>query len=199
MTVYTSRVLIKDFLDELIADMGLYQQRDRAFYRERMNEALSFLYKAVIRWREEGEGVPQSGRLSCAAITSSVGTAMQGPDVLAVFRGSRQLRYLPPADLPAAAGMEGFYTVTNDMILLSDGKNDRLRVIYLVRPLRYHEESESTVIPLPDEFIPMLAARVRGEAYRLAGEDELAAKWLAVYNAGLADFYDYLAVRQKGR
>ena len=108
MTVYTSRVLIKDFLDELIADMGLYQQRDRAFYRDRMNEALSFLYKAVIRWQAEGEGVPQGGRLSCAAITSSFGTALQGPDVLA-------------------------------------------------------------------------------------------AKLLAGYNAGLADFYDYLAVRQKGR
>lgn len=199
MTVFTSHIRIKDFLDELIIDMGLYQERDRTFYRDRMNEAITFLYKVVIRERAEGEGVPKNGILTCASITSPFGTAMQENDVLAVFRGNRQLRYLPPEDLPAATGMEGFYTVKNEAIHLSDGKNDRVRVVYIIRPVRYQENSESTYIPLPDEFIPMLAARVRGEAYRLVGEDELAAKWLAVYNAGLADFYDYLAVRRRRR
>jgi hypothetical protein len=39
----------------------------------------------------------------------------------------------------------------------------------------------------------MLAARLRGEAYKLANEDALAAKWLSDYNAQLDDFKAFSA------
>lgn len=198
--MFCSHVSIREFLDGLTADMGLYNDRDRAFYRERMNEALAFLYAAVIRERAEGKATPLGGLIACEDIPTPDGTAAAQPcDVLAVYCGSHQLRYLPPESLHAADGMPCcFYTVTEDGILLSHTDTVLpLRVIFTVRPPQYGAESEETPVPMPTEFLPLLAAKIRGDVYRAAGEDELAAKWLAVYNAHLSDFYDYLAARRR--
>lgn len=198
--MFTSHLRIREFLDGLTADMGLYNDRDRAFYRERMNEALSFLYAAVIRERAEGKTTPLGGLIACEDIPTPDGTAaVQPSDVLAVYCGSHQLRYLPPENLHAADGMRCcFYTVTEDGILLSHTDTVQpLRVIFTIRPPQYGAESEETFVPMPEEFLPLLAAKIRGDVYRAAGEDELAAKWLSVYNALLSDFYDYLAARRR--
>ena len=195
-----SRTRIGAFLDGVIADMDLYTERDRAYYRERMNEALTFLYAAVIRMRVEGVATPLGGLIACADIPVPAGTGTPEPsDILAVYCGRHQLRYLPPEELLTAEGMRCcFYTVTEDGILLSHTDTVKpLKVIFTVRPPRYGEESEDTLVPLPEEFLPMLAARVKGEVYRALNEEALAAKWLAAYNASLTDFYDYLAARRR--
>jgi hypothetical protein len=198
--MFSCHLSIGRFLDELIADMGLYSDRDRAFYRGRMNEALLFLYTAVIRMRAEGTATPLGGFLSCEEIPPPAGTAPVEPsDILAVFCGSHQLRYLPPEHLHDADGLPCcFYTVTEDGILLSHTDTVMpLRVVFTVRPPQYGEDSEETKLPMPAEFVPLLAAKVRGDVYMAVGEDELAAKWLASYNAMLTDFYDYLAARRR--
>jgi hypothetical protein len=41
----------------------------------------------------------------------------------------------------------------------------------------------------------MVAAKMRGEAYKIANEDGLAAKWLADYNAQLESFKVWAADR----
>ena len=68
--MFLSQTPISRFLDDLIADMGLYTDRDRAFYRARMNEALTFLYTAVIRMRAEGEATPFGGHILCNSINN---------------------------------------------------------------------------------------------------------------------------------
>lgn len=191
---------VGEFLDELIADMGLFETRDRAFYRDRLSEALIFLWSAVIRMRASGEATPKNGLLPCGNIPVPDGAGAVHPrDVLAVYCGGRQLRYLPPEELASAAGMPYcFYTVTPEGIRLSHTEAAQpMEVVFTLRPPIYGESDESRPVPLPDEFLPMLAAKVRGEVYRLANEDGLCAKWLAVYNAGLADLYDYLAERRR--
>lgn len=194
-----STVTIKNFLDELIADMGLYEGCEREVYRKRMNDTLNFLYTVIIRSEAEGAATPKNGLIPRSAIPAPSNAAgVQLNDVLAVYDGSRKLRYLPPADLPAAAGLPGFYTVTQEGIRLSDSGIDHpLRIRFIERPIQYGADSENTYIPLPNEFLPMLAARVRGEVYRLVNEDAPAAKWLALYNAYLADFHTYLAARRR--
>lgn len=194
-----STVTIQNFLDELIADMGLYEGCERALYRQKMNETLQFLYAVIIRSEAEGTATPQDGLIPRSAIpTASNVAGVQLNDVLAVYDDSRQLRYLPPADLPAAAGLPGFYTVTQEGIRLSDASiTYPLRVRFTERPHPYGADSENAYVPLPNEFLPMLAARIRGEVYRLVNEDAPAAKWLALYNAYLEDFFTYLADRRK--
>ncbi|MBQ8350747.1 MAG: hypothetical protein IJY20_01725 [Clostridia bacterium] len=198
--MFTSHMRIGAFLDSLITDMGLYNDRDRGFYRDRMNETLTFLYTAVIRERAEGKATPLGGLIACADIPTPDGTAaVQPSDILAVYCGSHQLRYLPPENLHAADGMSCcFYTVTEDGILLSHANTVQpLRVIFTIRPPQYGADGEDACLPMPEEFVPLVAAKIRGDVYRAANEDELSAKWLAVYNSLLSDFYDYLAARRR--
>lgn len=64
-----------------------------------------------------------------------------------------------------------------------------LKVIYNVRPALKTVASISTdKIMLPYEFLELIASRLRGEAYKLANEDNLAAKWLADYNVSVENF-----------
>ena len=67
------------------------------------------------------------------------------------------------------------------------GYPENIVIIYRLRP-----ELKSSVtdrnINVPIEFIDMLAARMRGEAYKIANEDNLSAKWLSDYNIQLESF-----------
>ena len=56
----------------------------------------------------------------------------------------------------------------------------------------------SAAIALPDEFIEIAASRLKGEAYRAANEDVLAAKWLADYNQRLEAFQNWCDRRRTG-
>lgn len=47
-------------------------------------------------------------------------------------------------------------------------------------------------IPLPNEYVPMIYAAVRGEAYKWVNEDALSAKWISDYNAQLAGFSEWI-------
>ena len=193
-----SDTTIGSFLDDLIADMGLFTDRDRAAYRALMNDGLGFLYGSIIRKPCEGLGYPASGILPYVSIPAPQDAgAVRPQDILAVYRGTRQLRYLPPQELAVAKEMaEGFYTVTDRGIELpSETLDEPLRVMFVIRPPRYGQDEEGKRLPLPAEFVPMLGAWIRGETYRLVGEDALCAKWLGVYNAMLEDFYRYLGER----
>lgn len=68
-------------------------------------------------------------------------------------------------------------------------------VVYRVRPNISTETSE--YIYLPYEWIEMLAAKIRGEAYKLANDDNMSAKWLADYNMQLESFKIWIAKRNK--
>ena len=73
-------------------------------------------------------------------------------------------------------------------------------LIYTVRPMRRAGTvaDQTAVIALPEEYIELAASRLRGEAYRAANEDELAAKWLADYNARLEAFTAWCDRRRAG-
>ena len=49
-------------------------------------------------------------------------------------------------------------------------------------------ENSADEVALPPEFIDLAASRMRGEIYKIANEDGLAAKWLADYNSLLESF-----------
>lgn len=73
-----------------------------------------------------------------------------------------------------------------------------LKIIYFVKPKLKTIESTDTIttginVMLPIEFIDIAKAKLRGEAYKLANEDGLAAKWLNDYNILLENFKAWVA------
>lgn len=79
--------------------------------------------------------------------------------------------------------------------LLREGV-DTLHVIYRVRPEIKVGDSDDTV-KVPYEWLEMVLSKVRGEAYKIAGDDAQAAKWLGDYNTQLEQFKAWVAERQK--
>ena len=67
------------------------------------------------------------------------------------------------------------------------GYPENIIVVYRLRPELKSSLSDVN-INIPIEFIDMLAARMRGEAYKIANEDNLSAKWLSDYNIQLESF-----------
>ena len=68
-----------------------------------------------------------------------------------------------------------------------------LTIVYTVRPvLKTAKNISVEKVKVPAEFIDLVKAKLRGEAYKLANEDSLAAKWLNDYNVLLETFREWV-------
>ena len=91
-----------------------------------------------------------------------------------------------------SGGAIGFMLAGNDTA-------SEINVIYAVRPkLKAEADSPSQNIKLPAEFLELLCCRLRGEAYKLANEDGIAAKWLQDYNTYVEDFKKWVKNHNQG-
>lgn len=70
------------------------------------------------------------------------------------------------------------------------------RVVYFVRPALKAVNASDVVgngnVMLPVEFIDLAKAKLRADAYKIANEDALAAKWLNDYNVLLETFKQWI-------
>ena len=80
------------------------------------------------------------------------------------------------------------YFKYDNYICFSKGIPDgtEIEIIYNKRPKISTDTSKEIMLPM--EFIELMKSKVRGEAYKLANEDALAAKWLNDYNVLLETF-----------
>jgi hypothetical protein len=76
---------------------------------------------------------------------------------------------------------------------------EEITIVYFVRPALI-TLTEETIgagnVMLPYEFLDLVKAKLRGEAYKLVNEDDTAAKWLNDYNVLLENFKAWLGLRQ---
>ena len=126
--------------------------------------------------------------------------ALRFEDIYAVYAG--QIQLIRSSVMSGAVFSDSYYKIQNNIGLHITGwPNEwakQLKFIYFVRPaLKQAEEdlSEQNVM-LPVEFIDLAAAKLRGEAYKLANEDTLSAKWLNDYNVLLETFKAWMAAKQ---
>lgn len=73
----------------------------------------------------------------------------------------------------------------------------KVQVVYFVKPeLKTDDNINATDVMVPVEFVDLVTAKLRGEAYKVANEDSLAAKWLNDYNILLETFKAWLSVKR---
>lgn len=93
-----------------------------------------------------------------------------------------------------------YYKVGKDIGYNVEGVSDMV-IIYFARPelITVDDDDdtidEDAIVMLPYEFLDLVKARLRGEAYKLANEDDTAAKWLNDYNVLLENFKNWLTRR----
>ena len=184
--------------DDVLEAMGLFSPPPRSFFRDVLNECLTRLYTELV-CESHTQTLSVNGQyLPYESLHSPTGTPVRREDILAVYADERQARHLR-ADLHGLASdaeKENFFATDEGGVCLALPAAT-LRVRFLLRPPLCTEENEASyAIPLYAEFMPLLRARLLGEGYKEAGEDALAAKWLAEYNHALDGFAAYLATRK---
>lgn len=90
------------------------------------------------------------------------------------------------------------YYKAGDKIVLNTKKESLIiKFIYFVRPeLKTTANYSALNVMIPVEFIDLAKAKLRGEAYKAANEDGLAAKWINDYNVLLETFKAWLSGKQ---
>ena len=192
--MFTSSINAKTLLDETVAELGLYEEIPRATFRRVLNETLGLLYGEVVREEGEVSCAPKDGAVSFSSLSMpSDSASLREEDILLIRKGSLYIHYLPPHRFSLVQSADGnFYTVSDKTILFTPTFSGHgMTLFYRRRPRPYSENDEGRVIPIPDEYVPLIRAKLRGEIFKLANEDALAAKWLGEYNALLPAFAAY--------
>lgn len=195
-----SNTIAATVLTDVIEGLSLYAPPPRGFFRDVLNECLTRLYTEVLLERAITDLRPNGRSVPLSDIPTLSGTPVRGEDILSVSLDGRGARYLSPDQLSVASEVDApYYTLEGEQILLSR-EAKTLRVCFVLRPPLCTEENEATYrIPLFPEFMPLLTARLRGEGYRAANEDALAAKCLEEYNHRLDGFVSYLTLARAAK
>ena len=120
-------------------------------------------------------------------------------DIYTVFVGDRQLI---KTNLTSGATFPDVYYKINGNLGFNSpyARSYGMKIMYFVRPevktVSENDEIDSKNVMLPPEFLDIVRAKLRGEAYKIANEDVLAAKWLSDYNVLLETFKQWIKQRQ---
>ena len=123
---------------------------------------------------------------------------MRFSDIVAVYNSGEQL--IKTTYIGAKFNcFENCYYDASGKLGLNVRNAGSVHVVYNTRPAPKTLTNDNEVgegnIMVPIEFIDLVKAKLRGEAYKLANEDALAAKWLNDYNILLETFRTWVQSR----
>ena len=133
---------------------------------------------------------------------SGIGEGVGFDDIVKLYDEDEELVKCSSISAHQFKGEKAIYWCEGDNYyakLLRSGV-DKLTVIYKAMPVSKTDADGNLIedfVCVPNEWIEMVLSKVRGEAYKLAGDDTQAAKWLNDYNTQLEQFKVWVAERQK--
>lgn len=192
----TAMALIADIKTEtdIALDLG------DSTYLSFLNETEQLLYSEIIKEQasvilhDEGESIDLGGIAERPAHTDNI----RFSDIYTVFAqaGDNYMQQLIKTNAASSGIFNGSYWEENGRLALSE-YHPVVRIVYFVRPkIKDWTNYSSETVKLPPEFISLIKAKMRAEAYKLANEDVLAAKWINDYNVLLEDFRMWIEQRR---
>lgn len=193
--MYNSNVAISSLIEQIESEADVITQIEDEFYLKWVNIVQQTLYKELIEQYSHSE-VETNGDLYLDDIEVTLEQApVEYDDIFKIYIDGEEL---------TKASVTTAFTIPDKDIYYYDSANsvvrirckmsyDKINVVYRVRPKIAEETSE--YIYLPYEWLEMLAAKIRGELYKIANDDVMAAKWLADYNTQLESFKVWIMKR----
>lgn len=194
--MFDSGISVKKLLQDLNTEVDIALDIPDETYIEWLNSLQQLLYTEFIK--EQRRVVIVSPTENPIAIDSKLVETNENPprfeDIHAVYADEIQLIkstvtsgiIFPYTYFKDNNGI-GYNTRTVDGVMEVPGE---LQIVYFVKPKliasKNIADDDNVMVPL--EFIDLVKAKLRGEAYKLANEDSLAAKWLNDYNVLLETF-----------
>ena len=196
--MYDSGVKCSDFINSIIgeADISIEIQSD-SWYRW-LNTVEQFIYTEILDEYASAEIDYASDSVALSTLTVPSGCAsVTYDDVISVYADGVQVEKSGIKGVMNFSDKNLYYTDYNGNLILSLTEvPNKITVIYRLRPILKTETGNNNVA-VPAEFLDMVSARLRGEAYKIANEDGLAGKWLADYNTQLESFKVWAEKRNK--
>lgn len=189
----TASNLIEQIKDE--ADIALPVSDE--IYISWLNALEQLLYTEVIQ--EQGkieiDGVGDKVINISALAVPDGENAVRFEDIYAVYCDTTQL-----IKSTVASGVifpNTYYKTENNLGLNLTDTPETIKIIYFVKPkLKTPENISSESVRLPVEFIDLAKAKLRGEAYKMVNEGDIAAMWLNDYNILLETFKAWIAEKR---
>lgn len=176
--MYDSKVTAKAVIDDVINEADIALDITASTYIRWLNELEQQLYGAVIR-HTKSESVEAAGGV--------IPVSCNPEDIVSIYHEADELARIAPEAMPLVDNLN-FYAIDGGKVVTAYG-DDAFAVYSVERPVLKTEDNYHTeTVKLPLEYLEIAYSKLRGEAYKLANEDGLAAKWLNDYNALLADF-----------
>ena len=192
--MFDSGVSLRDTIDEFENEVDIALNIPDKSYVEWENALEQLLYgELILEQREAIIENPSNTSIDLSTITTPITeNSVRFEDIHAVFAGSTQL--IKSTLTSGVIFPDVYYKDNNQMVYSVQNTPSRLRIIYIARPAPKTVEAMGNIM-LPIEFIELAKAKLRGEAYKLANEDALAAKWINDYNILLETFKAWLSQR----
>ena len=184
--MFDSGISVKDLIDELNAEVDIALDLPNTAYAGWLNSLQQLLYSEIIK--EQKKAVVELSEDGIISLSSPLGTdenRTRFEDIYAIYANGKQL--MKTTLTSGKIFPDTFYKINNNVGINATPTPTEVEIIYIVKPVLVKNINEGNVM-VPVEFIDLVKAKLRGEAYKLVNEDAIAAKWLNDYNMLLETF-----------
>ena len=196
--MFDSGISVKKLVEELKnTEVDIALDIPNKTYVEWLNSLQQLLYTEIIKEQKKTVlNAPFYNPLSILSIpTEQNENKPIFEDIHAFYADDMQL--IKSTVASGAIFPYSYYKENNDIGYNLKYTPSTLTIIYHVKPALAKVDEEDVIddskVMLPVEFIELAKAKLRGEAYKLANEDSIAAKWLNDYNILLETFKAWIA------
>ncbi len=194
--MFDSGISVQSLVDGLKTEVDIALEIPDATYVSWLNSLQQMLYTEIIKEQKKITIEPQTGGV-IDIHTLDIGEGENRPrfeDIHAIYADETQL-----IESTVASGVifpNTYYKDNNNIVYHTETGPNALNIVYFVKPalveVNENDEIIDTNVMVPVEFIDLVKAKLRGEAYKLANEGDFAAMWLNDYNVLLETFKQWI-------
>ena len=192
--MFDSGISVKNLVEELKNEVDVALDIPNATYVTWLNSLQQLLYTEIIK--EQGGMFFDGAMLEAYKNPLDLGN-LGFEDVVAIYVDGVQLKKSSLAS--GCIFPNTFYKLDENKVVFNIDKEptEEFVIIYICKPLLIKVDSNDEIgegnVMLQIEFIDLAKSKLRGEAYKLANEFDIAANWLNDYNVLLESFKAWIA------
>lgn len=195
--MYHSGVTVGQLIVEMQEEVDIAGVVPASAYYRWISSLEALLYSDVLLFDRQASLTAVDGFLDLSLLTVGDGErAVLFDDVRKVYIDGEELTRSGRVGAYQFDEEKSIYYPDENGIRVSvygEGGDETYDIIWRVIPAPKTGDGDEVMLPM--EWLDMVMARLRGEAYKVANDDEQAAKWLGDYNTQLASFREWAAVR----
>lgn len=183
--MFNSGKKVKDLIDELRDEVDIAVEIPTSTYLEWLTSLEHLCYSEIIKEQREISVTNPKTPVKIDELTISDDEApIRFEDIYTVYADDVQL--IKSTLASGTIFPDTFYKYNDDLGFNSLYNTRELKIVYLTRPKIKTDDSGCVMFPV--EFLDLVKAKLRGEAYKLADENNQSAKWINDYNIKLEHF-----------